>query len=57
MFACAVAGLSMLVGEAARSAVRELRAGLFDATAAELIVGVFAAAARAEATTRVAGAS
>jgi hypothetical protein len=46
-----VAGLSTLAGEAASSDVRELRAGLLVAAAAELIVGTLEAAARDEATT------
>lgn len=47
----------MLAGEAASSDVRELRAGLFDAAAAELSVGALEAAARDEETTWVAGES
>jgi hypothetical protein len=41
----------MLADEAASSDVRELRAGLFDAAAAELTVGALEAAARDEETT------
>jgi hypothetical protein len=47
----------MLAGEAAKSEIRELRAGLLDAATAESIVGAFDAAARDEATTCVAGAN